>query len=61
MPRSIRLPSRDMPAPYSMSNSACLNGAATLFLTTFTLTRFATASVPSLSVSILLMSRRCEA
>src|SRR5690242_10801943 len=28
-----------------MSNSACLNGAATLFLTTFTLTRLPTASV----------------
>ena len=33
---------------------------ATLFLTTFTRTRLPTASVPSLSVSIRRMSRRCD-
>ena len=44
-----------------MSNSACLNGAATLFLTTLTRTRLPTASVPSLSVSIRRMSSRWEA
>ena len=43
-----------------MSNSACLNGA-TLFLTTFTRTRFPIASTPSFSVSMRLMSRRTEA
>ena len=48
------------PWPYSMSNSAWRNGAATLFLTTFTRTRFPTASVPSLSVSMRRMSRRCD-
>src|SRR5207249_6481157 len=41
-----------------MSNSACLNGGATLFLTTFTRTRLPKASTPSLSVSIRLMSDR---
>ena len=50
-----------MPLPNSMSNSACLNGAATLFLTTLTRTRLPTASVPSLSVSIRRMSSRWEA
>ena len=43
-----------------MSNSACLKGGATLFLTTLTRTRFPTASTPSLSVSIRRMSRRIE-
>ena len=49
-----------MPSPNSMSNSAWRNGAATLFLTTLTRTRLPTASVPSLSVSMRRMSRRCE-
>ena len=44
-----------------MSNSACLNGGATLFLTTLTRVRLPTASVPSLSVSIRRTSRRTEA
>ena len=39
-----------------MSNSACLNGGATLFLTTFTRTRLPYASAPSLSVSMRRMS-----
>ena len=51
---------QEMPSPYAMSNSACLNGGATLFLTTFTRTRFPTASVPSLSVSIRRMSSRTD-
>ena len=37
---------REMPTPYSMSNSAWRNGEATLFLTTLTRTRLPTASVP---------------
>src|SRR5665647_2550944 len=44
-----------------MSNSACLNGGAILFLTTLTRVRLPTASVPSLRVSIRRMSRRTEA
>ena len=44
-----------------MSNSACLNGGATLFLTTLTRTRLPIASAPSLSVSIRRMSSRTEA
>ena len=44
-----------------MSNSACLNGGAILFLTTLTLVRLPTTSVPSLSVSIRRMSSRTEA
>ena len=44
-----------------MSNSACLNGGATLFLTTFTRTRLPNASTPSFSVSMRRMSRRTDA
>ena len=55
------MPSREMPLPYMMSNSACLNGGATLFLTTFTRTRLPMASVPSLRVSMRRMSRRIVA
>jgi len=47
--------------PYMMSNSASLNGGATLFFTTRTRTRLPTASVPSLSVSMRRMSSRTEA
>ena len=43
------------------SNSACLKGGATLFLTTLTRTRLPNASVPSLSVSIRRMSSRTDA
>jgi hypothetical protein len=53
-------PEVEMPLPNSMSNSAWRNGAATLFLTTFTRTRLPIASVPSFSVSIRRMSRRCD-
>src|SRR3954464_9313095 len=59
-PRSIRLPSRLMPWPYRMSNSACLNGGATLFLTTLTPVRLPTISSPSLSVSMRRTSRRTQ-
>src|SRR5438067_12937970 len=41
-----------------MSNSACLNGGATLFFTTFTRTRLPNASTPSFSVSMRRMSSR---
>ncbi len=44
-----------------MSNSACLNGGATLFLTTLTRVRLPIASTPSLSVSIRLTSSLTEA
>ncbi len=43
-----------------MSNSACLNGGATLFFTTFTRTRLPIASTPSLSVSMRRMSSRTD-
>src|SRR5215216_4920830 len=59
-PRSRMQPALEMPLPNSISNSACLNGGATLFLTTFTRTRLPIASVPSLSVSIRRMSSRCD-
>ena len=60
-PMSIRPPSRLMPLPYMMSNSACLNGGATLFFTTLTRVRLPTASVPSLRVSMRRTSSRTEA
>ena len=44
-----------------MSNSACLNGGATLFFTTLTRVRLPTASPPSFNVSIRRTSRRTEA
>jgi hypothetical protein len=44
-----------------MSNSACLNGDATLFLTILARVRLPTASVPSLSVSMRRTSTRTEA
>ena len=47
--------------PNIISNSAALNGGATLFLTTFTFTLFPTASSPSLICAILLISKRTEA
>ena len=60
IPRSRMQPDVEMPWPNSMSNSAWRNGAATLFLTTFTRTRLPTASVPSLSVSMRRMSSRWD-
>ncbi len=53
-------PSRLIPLPYMMSNSACLNGAAHLFLTTFTRVRLPVTSVPSLIASMRRMSRRID-
>ena len=60
-PRSTTEPSRLMPRPYMMSNSAWRNGGAHLFLTTFTRVRLPTTSSPSLMASIRRMSRRTEA
>ena len=53
-------PSLEMPVPYMMSNSADLNGGATLFLTTLTLTRLPTTSPLTLMLSTRLMSRRTD-
>ena len=53
-------PSRLMPLPYMMSNSACLNGDEHLFLTTLTLVRLPTTSAPSLIASMRRMSSRME-
>ena len=57
MPTSSRLPSREIPSPYITSNSTVLNGGATLFLTTLTLVWLPTASLPTLSAPMRLMSR----
>ncbi len=57
----VGLQARLMPRPYMMSNSACLNGGATLFLTTLTRVRLPTGSVPSLRVSMRRTSSRTEA
>src|SRR4051794_27309799 len=61
MPTSTTVPSQEKPVPYMMSNSACLNGGATLFFTTLTRMRLPIASTPSFSVSMRRMSRRIEA
>ena len=37
IPMSTRLPSLEMPSPYTMSKSTILNGGATLFFTAFPL------------------------
>ena len=64
MPNSVAMsriePSLEMPVPYMMSNSACLKGGATLFLTTLTRTRLPTDSPPSLMLSMRRISRRTE-
>ncbi len=49
-----------MPLPYMMSNSACLKGGATLFLTTLTRVRLPTTSTPSLMDSMRRMSSRTD-
>ena len=49
-----------MPWPYMMSNSACLNGGAHLFFTTFTRVRLPTTSMPFLIASIRRMSSRTD-
>jgi hypothetical protein len=58
---SMISPSRLMPSPNRMSNSAVLNGGATLFFTTFTLVSLPIASSPFLMVPVRRMSRRTEA
>src|SRR3546814_8157819 len=51
----------EMPCPYMMSNSTCLNGGATLFLTTFTRVVLPTISSPFLLWPVRRMSSRTEA
>ena len=58
--RSSKSPSRLIPSLNMMSNSAVLNGAATLFFTTRALTRFPRISVPCLRDSIRRRSIRTE-
>ena len=53
VPMSMIEPEREIPEPNMMSNSACLKGGATLFLTTLTRVRMPTMSLPFLSVSTL--------
>ena len=60
-PMSMISPSRLMPSPYRMSNSAVLNGGATLFFTTLTLVSLPMASSPFLMVPMRRMSSRTEA
>src|SRR5207253_1753718 len=60
-PRSTSSPLFDTPSPYMMSNSTCLNGGASLFLTTLTRVWLPTTSSRSLIAPILRMSRRTEA
>ncbi len=57
---SSRDPSRLMPLPYMMSNSANLKGELTLFFTTLTRVRLPTTSTPSLMASMRRMSSRTE-
>ena len=54
-------PSREMPSPYMMSNSASLKGGATLFLTTLTRVRLPITSCPCLRAAMRRMSMRSEA
>jgi hypothetical protein len=61
VPMSTMLPMRLMPSLNMMSNSATRNGGATLFLTTFTRTRFPTTSVPCLMDSMRRISMRTDA
>ena len=60
-PRSISSPTLDTPSPYMMSNSTCLNGGATLFLTTLTRVWLPTTCSRSLIAPMRRMSRRTEA
>ena len=59
--RSSRSPSREMPSPYRMSNSASRNGGATLFFTIFAFVRLPTTSSPSLMEAMRRTSTRTEA
>ena len=60
-PRSMSSPVLDTPSPYMMSNSTCLNGGASLFLTTLTRVWLPTTSSRSLIAPMRRMSRRTEA
>jgi hypothetical protein len=53
-------PSRLMPWPYMMSNSASRNGDDTLFLTTLARVRLPTTSTPSLMDSMRRTSMRTD-
>ena len=55
------VPSREMPTPYIMSNSAWRNGGATLFFTTLAAYAAADHLVPLLIWLIRRTSRRTEA
>jgi len=59
--RSTSSPILEMPSPYMMSNSTCLKGGASLFLTTFTRVELPTTSSRSLMTPMRRMSRRTEA
>ena len=58
--KSSTSPGSEMPSSYIMSNSACLNGAATLFFLTRTRVRFPTTRRWSLMARMRRMSRRTE-
>ena len=60
-PRSMISPILEIPSPYMMSNSTCLNGGASLFFTTFTRVWLPTTSSRSLMVPMRRMSRRIDA
>src|SRR5438445_323731 len=53
-------PSREMPSPYMMSNSASRKGAAVLFFTILTLVREPTTRSPSFMAAMRRMSTRME-
>jgi len=61
LPSSMISPSREMPTPYMISNSASRNGGETLFLTTLTRVMLPTTSSPFLMAPMRRMSRRTEA
>ena len=60
-PRSRISPILEMPSPYMMSNSTCLNGGASLFFTTLTRVWLPTTSSRSLIAPMRRMSSRTEA
>ena len=58
--QSITSPVLEIPLPYMISNSACLKGGATLFLTILTFVLFPNTVSPDLMLSIRLTSRRMD-
>jgi recombination protein RecA len=60
-PRSTSSPVFEMPSPYMMSNSTCLNGGAILFLTTLTRVWLPTTSSRFFKAPMRRMSRRTDA